>query len=141
MNLTDELNKVVFSENLGYASISIDDLGILQIRMNSDMEVTYEEAYGILDFVRTKFPKKRFPHYIELNEFAIPSKDVREFMVSEERVKIALADAMVLKSLPQKLMGNLYLQINKPKIPTKFFNTKEAALEWLTQFTEPRTDK
>lgn len=139
--MTDELHNIVFSKDLGYAKIVIDDLGILQIHMHSDMEVSYEEAYGILDFVRKNFPGKKFPHYIELNEFTIPSKDVREFMVSKERVKIAAADAMVLKSLPQRLMGNLYLQINKPIIPTKFFNTKEDALEWLAKFTEPQIGK
>jgi hypothetical protein len=44
------------------------------------------------------------------------------------------ADAFVIYSLPQKLVGNFYLKVNKPPVPTRFFKTPEEAIRWLRKF-------
>ncbi len=44
------------------------------------------------------------------------------------------ADAFVIYSLSQKILGNFYLKINKPERPTQFFNSAEDALSWLKQY-------
>jgi hypothetical protein len=33
-----------------------------------------------------------------------------------------------------KFFYNLFIDLKKPLIPTKFFTNKEAALQWLSQF-------
>ena len=42
--------------------------------------------------------------------------------------------AFVIKSLAQKLLGNAYLKINKPVVPTALFDNEEKAIEWLQKF-------
>ena len=42
-----------------------------------------------------------------------------------------LADSFVLHSMPQKLLANFYLKINKPVLPTKFFTKITEADKWL----------
>jgi hypothetical protein len=44
------------------------------------------------------------------------------------------ADAFVIKSLAQKILGNFYLKISKPERPTKFFNNKDEAISWLKNY-------
>jgi hypothetical protein len=47
-----------------------------------------------------------------------------------------VADAFVIDSLAQRILGNFYLKFNKPQFPTRFFNSKEEALIWLEAFVE-----
>jgi len=42
-----------------------------------------------------------------------------------------MADAFVIKSLSQKIVANLMIKINKPSVPTRFFDKIEDAEKWL----------
>lgn len=44
------------------------------------------------------------------------------------------ADAFVLRSMAQRILANFYLKILNPERPTKFFNNKDEAITWLSQF-------
>jgi hypothetical protein len=44
------------------------------------------------------------------------------------------ADAFVIHSLPQKILGNFFLKFKQPSIPTKFFSSEKSAIEWLKQY-------
>ncbi len=44
-----------------------------------------------------------------------------------------IAEALVIKSLSVRLMGNFYLNFHKPAVPTKMFGNKEEALIWLKE--------
>lgn len=68
--------------------------------------------------------------YGEDNTF---SKDAREYISSKEVSDVLRADAFVIKGLALRIMGNGYLKINKPKRPTRLFNSKEEAVAWLKQ--------
>lgn len=61
------------------------------------------------------------------------SKDARELMSSTEIEKNRKASAFVIHSLSQKLLGNFYLKVNKPNVPTKLFSDKEKALNWVKE--------
>jgi hypothetical protein len=36
--------------------------------------------------------------------------------------------------MAQKILANFYIKINKPERPTKFFNNKDEAINWLKPF-------
>jgi hypothetical protein len=42
-----------------------------------------------------------------------------------------LADSFVIRSTAQKILANFYVKINKPVLPTKFFNEISQASAWL----------
>ncbi|MGL4599648.1 MAG: hypothetical protein ACRCYO_19135 [Bacteroidia bacterium] len=46
------------------------------------------------------------------------------------------AVALVSPSIAMKLMGNFYLRINNPVVPTRFFSTRESAVFWLGKQVE-----
>ncbi len=46
----------------------------------------------------------------------------------------SIADAFVIASNSQIVLGNFYLKINQPERPTKFFNREADALDWLKDF-------
>lgn len=77
---------------------------------------------------------KKYPMLFTVTKLVTPDEDAREFMASEERHEIVEADAFVIKSLPQRLIGNFYLRINRPPNPTKLFQDEDSAVDWLRTF-------
>lgn len=59
------------------------------------------------------------------------SKEAREYTASREVSAVLKADAFVIKGLALRIIGNGYLKINKPRRPTRLFNSKEEAIDWL----------
>ena len=42
-----------------------------------------------------------------------------------------IAEAIIIGSLPVRIMGNFYLKFHKPEVPTRMFDDREEALKWL----------
>jgi hypothetical protein len=36
--------------------------------------------------------------------------------------------------MAQRILANFYIKINKPERPTKFFNDKDEAVNWIKQY-------
>lgn len=43
-----------------------------------------------------------------------------------------VAVALVSSSMTMKILGNFYLRINRPTVPTRFFSMRESGELWLT---------
>ncbi len=71
--------------------------------------------------------------YEEDNMF---SKEARDYVASDEVSQFVKADALIIKGLALRIIGNGYLKINKPNRPTRLFNSADDALDWLKQFRE-----
>ena len=60
------------------------------------------------------------------------SNEAREIVSSKRFKKITIAMAVVVGySLPLKMVANFFIKINKPLTPTKLFNSKKDAQDWL----------
>jgi hypothetical protein len=59
------------------------------------------------------------------------SKEAREYTASKEVSDVLKADAFVIRGLALRIIGNGYLKINRPSRPTRLFNSKEEAIDWL----------
>ena len=68
--------------------------------------------------------------YAEDNIF---SKEARQYVASKEVNKIVKAEALVLNSMALRIMGNFYLNVNKPARESRLFNDRNAAFEWLSK--------
>lgn len=77
---------------------------------------------------------KKFPNLITGGDFIIVGQGVREYAATEEPNRYTIADAFVVKNLPQQLLVNFYITVNKPPRPTRFFTNENKAVSWLKQF-------
>ncbi len=105
--------------------------GIIELQFeqgfNSDME---DAKHMVNTMVKIKGPGKclLLVIYADDNTF---TKENREYIASDEVNAVIKADGLVMKGLALKIIGNGYLRINKPKRPTRLFNTKDEAVAWL----------
>ncbi len=116
------------------AIIEIRKDGIMHTHMKLKYEVTLENALNIFEAASSLAKGKPFANLFSTQKLLIPSNEVRDFTASEERNKIVLADAFVIHSLPQKLVGNFYLKFNRPPKPTRLFTNQQEAIKWLHRF-------
>ena len=58
------------------------------------------------------------------------SKEARAYS-AELKPNSPIAMAIVVTSTANRLIGNFYINFNKPKVPTKIFSTEDKAIEWL----------
>jgi hypothetical protein len=61
-------------------------------------------------------------------------KDARQYLASDENTKYVSAGAILISSQLQKIIGNFFLFINRPNVPSKLFNEKNEAIAWLNEY-------
>jgi len=66
-------------------------------------------------------------------------KESMEYMANNEYTNNNTSLAIIINGLPQKLIGNFYLNVMKPKRKTKIFSSKEDAITWLNTINENTT--
>jgi hypothetical protein len=63
------------------------------------------------------------------------SREARRLYARPQTAQITAAVALLIDSPFNATMGNFYLQINKPVVPTRLFASEAEAFEWLGAFT------
>lgn len=104
--------------------------GIMNVIILSQSEIlTIEDLYESMKWVESLGDNK----YLNLYEgdFSSVDAEVRAKISSSEANQYTIADAFVIKNISDKMMGDFYLKYNKPVKPTREFNDREEAIEWL----------
>jgi hypothetical protein len=82
---------------------------------------------------------KKFFVLVEAEEFFQITIEARNMGASEDYSKDMGAVALYSKDLSLKILGNLYIKINKPQAPTRFFDEREKASAWLRSLMSKET--
>lgn len=117
------------------ADIYIYSNGIMHIHIKVRNTFELSNSIEIVES-RTKLAEgKKYPVlYTTEHSFVTPSKEVNSYVASEGRSKLVLADAFVIRSLPQRLAAKTYILFKNPVRPTQFFSNEPDAIEWLKGF-------
>jgi hypothetical protein len=116
------------------ADFHLDEKGILIIHIHRNAFVQTKDIQAMLHIHGELTNGKRCPCVMVLGEYANVSADGRKFLATEDAVQFSSCEAFVVKSLAQKILGNFYLKIDKPNIPSKLFNNFEEAYAWAETF-------
>jgi hypothetical protein len=68
-------------------------------------------------------------------EDSTASREARELSASEELCRNKKAEAIVIRSVAHKIIGDFFIRVNRPPVPVKLFVCEEKALAWLNEFT------
>jgi hypothetical protein len=104
---------------------------ILEILLKDGFYFTIKEAKEITAniIVVTNF----IPHKVIIvaGDLSLCDEEARNYSTISESNDSSVAVAIVTRSLPQVLIVNFIIKIQKPKIPTKLFSSRLEALDWL----------
>ena len=109
---------------------------IIHLQFEPGFNGELEDARQMVDIFKKVKGKDKALLLVIYDEDNMFSKEAREYVASDEVSQFLKADALVIKGLALRIIGNGYLRINKPNRPTRLFNKADEALDWLRQFQE-----
>ena len=114
------------------AVISYNNKGLLKVVLADYDEITYEDVIEQRKIASDLTGNK--PHVVlaVTGRRTSATKEAREFSASNVP-EGRLAEAILIKSLPVRLMGKFYINFHKPNVPTQMFESENEAIIWLNQ--------
>ena len=113
--------------------ISLSEEGFYDLFIKDNVEVFIEDMERI-KAAQKQLSGNRIPILISGGKYSTTNIEVMKFLAKNENMPYSKVSAYVAKSTSQKLLGNFYMKINKPERPTRFFSTREGAIDWLKQY-------
>ena len=116
------------------ADISLTDNNMYYVKFTTDTALSLDVAKAVIDSINSLQNVKKLPVLIEVfSGNNLPTDEAREFLGNPNLQTMGQCDAFVLKSLAQKIAGNLFLRLHKPQRPTKMFTDINEAIQWLEE--------
>ena len=120
-----------FIINNNCVEITINEDAVFDL---SSVKKHFEEVYAI---IKTPY-SKTIIDFSNVSFLSVP-KESMQYMANNEYTNNNSSLAIVINGLPQKLIGNFYLNVMKPKRNTKIFTSKKEAITWLKTINENTT--
>ena len=114
-----------------HSELFLREDGIVQINFKDETNISIEESIEINTAIGKLTSEKEALVLMIAGEQTDFDEKARAFSASVLGLKYTIADALVVKNLAQKLMGNFYLNFNRPKKPSRIFTSSEDATKWL----------
>jgi hypothetical protein len=106
------------------------DGGILYFVCNPAFELDIDSARQIAKDLVSIQNGKKYPLCVDISGVLDTDKAGRDFMATESP-KFCSSIAFIAESELSRIIGNFFLQVSKPLVPTKLFTDKHKALEYL----------
>lgn len=120
--------------DFGHTKVLRRDDGIVEVTCGEDFEYDVEHLYEMHGATSRLVNKQRMPVLFMVGKDTNITQDAMKYGSTEEATSLSTAEAYVIHSVAQKILANFYLRIHKPPVPTRFFDSKEKAEEWLRDF-------
>jgi hypothetical protein len=114
------------------ARINLNAQGLLIVRINDGAYQTLDDARENLAAAVSEAGGKRRPLLIDIRSAKPLDADARHHYSGQTLVERFSALALLVEASPfGRMMGNVYLRVARPGIPTHLFSDETQAMEWL----------
>jgi hypothetical protein len=114
------------------ARIALNDQGLLIVRIKDGAHQALSDAKENLALAVSETRGERRPLLIDIRKAQPLEADARHHYSGQTLVERFSALALLIDGSPfGRMMGNVYLRIARPGIPTRLFSDEMRALEWL----------
>lgn len=105
----------------------------MEYTIREDATIDVADVIEGKKLVTSRWPNKQFYVLAQGINFFTLTRETRRLTSTKEFASNTKAVAFYTTNTSILLLSNMYLKIDKPAVPTKFFNNKEAAMEWLRE--------
>ncbi len=103
-------------------------------RFRAGAEVTLADAQeNVALCLRMNGGRKR-PLLVDLRVVKSQTAEARSYLAGPEGSEVCSAVALLIGSPLSRVLGNFFLGLNKPGVPTQLFTSEQEALTWLRSF-------
>ncbi len=104
---------------------------LIEFKVKSGVKLKASDIWESRDQSCGYIPGKKFFVLFEVSEGAEVTAEGRTAGASEEYSKHVSALALCSNKMHERILGNLFLKIHKPKVPTRFFENRLEGIVWL----------
>lgn len=117
-------------------TLEMTEDNIVCFRSEADDVYTDKDLIEILTIAEKIADHKPFLLLMVIDEFDfLMTNEARSlFNTYAKAIQFIKAEAVVVKSIPTKIMYNLVTMLHAPKFPLKAFRTEKEAIKWLLQY-------
>lgn len=101
---------------------------IIQLQFRDVFDGELRDAKNIIECIRRLSGGETYPLLVIYGKYNQFSKETRAYIANAKETK---ADALVINSLPLKILGNFYMKFDRPNRPTHLFTDVESAVAWV----------
>lgn len=109
-----------------------DNLCYSIVKENAVIEL--EDAENNSIDVKTISKGKIYPIFVDIRAIKEIKKEARDHFTMKNRQPGVSAIAILINSPVSRIIGNFFMGINKPSVPSQLFTSEEKAITWLNQF-------
>jgi hypothetical protein len=112
-----------------------EEAGIVVTRIDAGVQQSLDDARLNLAATVKECGRRKRPLLVDISRCRPLEPEVRHFYTGEVLVESFLALALVVEATPfGRIMGNIYLRVARPGVPTRLFANEAGALAWLQTF-------
>ncbi len=113
--------------------MSYNQVGYYELSIKDNVEIFVDDIHLIVN-TQKQLNGSKSPILIFGGQYSTTNTETLKYISVNENMPFSKCAAFIVSSISQKLLGNFYLKIYKPQRPTRFFNHKEDAINWLKQY-------
>jgi len=106
---------------------------IILVKIKEDAEIDLLQSQHNFTAILQLAQGHKYATLVDARVHASDTPESRAFSSHPDRQKPLIAMAIIVDSLPNKLIANFLIKFNKPSSPTRLFSDPDAALNWLTE--------
>jgi hypothetical protein len=119
--------------DLNKATVTIADRDLVIIRIKKDQLVDREDIYTIFHAHQEILGNtKRYVIFVTNNSSSITAEG-RKASAEKKINENAIAKAIIVKNLANKLVTNFFIRVDKPSSNFKTFDSEIMAMEWINE--------
>jgi hypothetical protein len=108
--------------------------GIVRTKVKPGYDITIRDAQENSVAVNSFASDKKFPLMIDSRDIHSMTREAREFFSTRGRETNINSMAVIIRSPISRVIGNFFLGINKPAVPTRLFDNERDAALWLKNY-------
>ena len=134
--LTKNTTTVISQKEIpNIVTVILNSNHVIEVKWEASIgEIQKEHLTSLTSILEELGNKKKMLVYIDTYNFMAITPEARAYAATNEASQFTLANAVLVDSLPKKILFNFYMKINKPVVQTKGFSAKESAMNWLKEW-------
>lgn len=115
---------------------TLDPRGFVHTRVQQGSEIQLEDAKENTVRVISISGGSNYPILVDLREIKSISKEARDHFSMRGRKPNVTAIAILVGSPLSEIIGNFFLGLNRPTVPTRLFASEADGIGWMKHNTE-----
>jgi len=122
------MNKI----ELPFAILTYDE-PIVFLRYKHEVKVDVEDMYNMFKASYALSKNESYLLLVDAKVLVDVTPEARKVGSNKKNTLNIIANAIVVKWLAQRLLSNVFIEINKPHLPVRIFNDEKKAIKWLLE--------